>query len=142
MRSPALRVSGPCVAVTKIFISPWQSVSTTVGVTFRPCKGLDTQPMMRKNVFWGGGPNSPVSMTTVPSSGVIILLVQEHRSSPVFPAVALHNLPWGLGGCLQLSSGETGPSGVPFGRFPGLQGVAADVSLRSAISCPMAASLA
>lgn len=62
-------------------------------------------------------------MTTVPSSGVIILVVEEHRFNPVLPAVALHNLPWGLRGCLQLSSGETGSAGGPSGRFPGPQGV-------------------
>jgi hypothetical protein len=79
--------------------------------------------MMRTNIFWGGGLNSPVSMTTVPSSGVIILVVEEHRSNTMFPAVALHNLSWELGGCLQLLSGETGPAGGPSGRFPGPQGV-------------------
>jgi hypothetical protein len=79
--------------------------------------------MTRKNVFWGGGPNSPVSMTSVPSSGFIILVVEEDRSNPALPAVALHNLPWGLGGFLQLSSGETGPAGGPSGHFPGPQGV-------------------
>ena len=80
----------------------------------RPCKSLDTRPMMSKNVFWGGGPNSPVSMTTVLSSGVIILVVEEHKSNPVLAAVALHNPRWGdwrelAMDCLGVLSGVAGP---------------------------------
>jgi hypothetical protein len=55
MHSPALRVSGPCVMVTKIFTSPWLSVSTTVGVTVRPCKSLDTSADDKKKRLLGRG---------------------------------------------------------------------------------------
>lgn len=37
----------------------------------------------------GGGPFGPVSVTIVPSSGVIIQVEEGHRSSPALPAVAL-----------------------------------------------------
>ena len=69
--------------------------------------------------------------------------MEEHRSNSALPVVALHNLPWGLGGCLQLLLGETDPAGSPLAvSLDRREWVAVDVSLRSAISCPMAASLA
>ena len=40
---------------------------------------------------------------------------------PVLYAGTLHNLPWGLRGCLQLLLGETGLAGGPSSRFPGPQ---------------------
>lgn len=73
----------------------------------------------------GGGPNSPDSMILVTSSGVIILVVEEHRSTPALPAVALDELALqeldaALGGVW--SPVDRGPSVGPLVRFPGPQG--------------------
>ena len=60
-------------------------------------RALEVCPIIRKNMPSGGGPNFPDSMIIVPSSGVIILVVGEHRSRPALPAVALDKLVlWGL----------------------------------------------
>lgn len=37
----------------------------------------------------GGAPYCPVSIIVIPSSGVIIRVEEEHRSSPALPGVAL-----------------------------------------------------
>ena len=97
-----------------------------MGVTTSPCREPDAQPIRRRNIFWGGGPNSPVSITKVPSSGVIILVVEEHKSNPVLAAVALHNPRWGVWresvmDCLGVLLGGTGPEQGSPGSFPGPQ---------------------
>lgn len=69
------------------------------GVTVSPCIELEARPTTRKNVPGGGGPKAPVSITTVPSSGVIIRVVEEQRSNPALPGVALDRLEQGGLGC-------------------------------------------
>lgn len=64
-------------------------------------------------------------MIIVPSSGVIILVVEEHRSTPALPAVArdklaLQELDAALGGVW--SPVDRGPVVGPPARFPGPQG--------------------
>ena len=73
---------------------------------------------IRKNIFLGGGPNSPVSITKVPSSGVIILVVEEDKSKPAPPAVALHSPIAETGGnqrwiVVGVQSGGAGPKQGP-----------------------------
>ena len=70
----------------------------------------------------------------------------EEGRTPELAALSdrtLHNLQWKLGGCLQLSSGDTAPQSGPLAiSLDQREWVAIDVSLRSAILCTMAASLA
>ena len=62
----------------------------------RPFRELEALPKMRKNIPEGGGPETPVPITIVPSSGVIIREEVEHKSSPALPGVALYNFDLGL----------------------------------------------
>ena len=119
-----------------------------MGVTTSPCREPDAPPIIRKNIFWGGGPNSPVSITKVPSSGVIILVVEEHKFNPALPAVALHNPRWGdwresamdcFGGAIRGSRAQAGAPLVV--SLDHSKWAAIYISFGSAMLCPVVASL-
>lgn len=88
-------VTGPREVEARNFNSPWYSPSTMDGVIVSPCIELEGRPMTRKNKPGGGGQKTPVSITTVPSSGVTIRVAEGQRFSPALPGVALGRLEQG-----------------------------------------------